>query len=608
MNEHIRDYCKSFIESNTSPQFGVFIKGSWGCGKTFFINELIKGLEESARKRVIYLSLFAVGSSDEIDYKLFEAVHPVLASKLPKYAKMVMRAIIKNQIPGVSVFADLIEDKDCQEKLKDECLADNRIIIVDDFERSSMKPRDILGYFSPLISETNNRVLFVGNEDELSKTESFRNEKEKTIGAEFSIQADLDDALSDFFNDIPFADNEKPIIYDSIKRIVKIVGCENLRIVREALYNLDLFLDCLPEDCLSVEKCIVDSFFVLFIQKNLGQITVDDLNDCLHAYYNKKLSYKDYVTAKQNNKDQYWDIPFPHEEQKFFSDDTWKKVVFNGFFERDMLTTEFSAVKDVRVRQKERNLYRLYNWVFMDSSEFRKIVVETQNEFDDGKYNHPGEIIHYYSMMTNFIELGLLPTKKDELNDQVLRIVDQNVAPFDIGSWEHMISSGFYGNYGFGNLDNDDMKEMLGIIKVNCTKALEDEAKRTLLSYINHLPDEFDEFNKLIRNESSFEFEYLPLLSLVDITAFYEKIKSLRSELIDSLLYSFESRYDRGRAIDAKYYAADYENLKSVLGFVERDLNDVETLYNPRAILLLNAKKRLEKMCELLSGDNNPDL
>ena len=252
MNEHIRNYCNSFIKSNTSPQFAVLIKGPWGCGKTFFIKNLIDELEESIRKKVIYLSLFAVGSSDEIDYKLFEAVHPILSSNLPKYSKMVFRAIIKNRIPVASILTEIDDDSDVQKKLVDDCSTDDRIIIVDDFERSSMKPCDILGYFSSLITETNNRVLFIGNEDAFSEINSFRKEKEKTIGAEFSIQADLDAALSVFFNDIPFIENEVSIIEDSIKKIVKIVGCENLRIVREALYNLDLFLDCLPDDCLSV--------------------------------------------------------------------------------------------------------------------------------------------------------------------------------------------------------------------------------------------------------------------------------------------------------------------------------------------------------------------
>ena len=94
MNEHIRDYYKSFIESNTIPQFAVFIKGYHG-RLTFE-----RGGGISFHPAVI-------------------AVHLVLSSKIQKYAKMVMRAIIKNRIPGASVFTELIEDRDRQDKLID---------------------------------------------------------------------------------------------------------------------------------------------------------------------------------------------------------------------------------------------------------------------------------------------------------------------------------------------------------------------------------------------------------------------------------------------------------------------------------------------------------
>ena len=90
MNEHIRDYYKSFIESNTI----LFIKGYHG-RLTFE-----RGGGISFHPAVI-------------------AVHLVLSSKVQKYAKMVMRAIIKNRIPGASVFTELIEDRDRQDKLID---------------------------------------------------------------------------------------------------------------------------------------------------------------------------------------------------------------------------------------------------------------------------------------------------------------------------------------------------------------------------------------------------------------------------------------------------------------------------------------------------------
>ena len=42
MNEHIKEYCEQFIESQSKPEFALFIKGKWGVGKTYFINELLE--------------------------------------------------------------------------------------------------------------------------------------------------------------------------------------------------------------------------------------------------------------------------------------------------------------------------------------------------------------------------------------------------------------------------------------------------------------------------------------------------------------------------------------------------------------------------------------
>jgi hypothetical protein len=32
MNEHIHQYCLDYIKTKTKPEFGILIKGSWGCG------------------------------------------------------------------------------------------------------------------------------------------------------------------------------------------------------------------------------------------------------------------------------------------------------------------------------------------------------------------------------------------------------------------------------------------------------------------------------------------------------------------------------------------------------------------------------------------------
>ena len=83
MNEHIKDYCEKFIESEENPMYAVFINGKWGTGKTYFINKLLtkykKGNENNKsvieESQIIKISLFGVKSSEEIDLKIYQAIH-----------------------------------------------------------------------------------------------------------------------------------------------------------------------------------------------------------------------------------------------------------------------------------------------------------------------------------------------------------------------------------------------------------------------------------------------------------------------------------------------------------------------------------------------------
>ncbi len=594
MNEHISNYCKSFIESNTSPQFAVFIKGKWGSGKTFFIKKLINELPKP--EKVIYISLFSVKSSDEIDYKLFEAVHPVLSSSLPKYSKLVFRTLIKNRIPYSDIIKELSDSSQKVEVNLDDLMYDDRIIIVDDFERSSLNAGDILGYFSFLISDTNNRVLFVGNEDEVSDWDKFKAIKEKTIGAEFTLKCDLDGALQSFFNDIPFDSDEATVIDKAIRNVIDVIDCENLRIVREALYNLDLFLDCLPDNYLSIEENVISSFLLLFIHKSLGLISRENVSECLHAFFEKKMSFPVFVETKRKDKEGFWDYPLLYENHRLFSNETWTKIVFDGFYDKASLTSEFLIVYEKKLKQKESNLYKLFGWFYMDASEFKNILETVQKEFSDGYYIHPGEIIHYSSLMLQFCKQALLPFSFDEIKKRVLEVVNERISPMSKGDWDRMLSSGFYGNYGFGDLNDKEIAELLDVIKNKCIAAFDLEAKLILEECIDNLPMTIRKLCEIIRNESDYDYASVPLLSLIDVDVFHERVKALRSTDIESIVYALESRYKNFAGYFKQAYIADYHNLKKLVAHVEYDLNCVEKLFNPRAAFLFSWHSHMEKI------------
>lgn len=56
MNENIKKFLDGYMK-NADPQYAVMLTGHWGCGKTFFVDQWMKGLEKAGedREEVIYL-------------------------------------------------------------------------------------------------------------------------------------------------------------------------------------------------------------------------------------------------------------------------------------------------------------------------------------------------------------------------------------------------------------------------------------------------------------------------------------------------------------------------------------------------------------------------
>ena len=79
-NLQVFEYLRTFCDSARPPQFAVLIKGKWGSGKTWFIEELCKKLVED-NINVLRISLYGLSSISEIDSQFFRLLHPILGSK-----------------------------------------------------------------------------------------------------------------------------------------------------------------------------------------------------------------------------------------------------------------------------------------------------------------------------------------------------------------------------------------------------------------------------------------------------------------------------------------------------------------------------------------------
>lgn len=97
MNEDIEKFLDGYLV-NSDPQYAVFLKGNWGCGKTFFINKWL----ESYKKKIpadqvlepVMVSLYGLSEIKQVKDALNRVLCPILYGKVAKTGKALFEVSI----------------------------------------------------------------------------------------------------------------------------------------------------------------------------------------------------------------------------------------------------------------------------------------------------------------------------------------------------------------------------------------------------------------------------------------------------------------------------------------------------------------------------------
>ena len=265
-NENAKNFlCNTYLQSDLPPKFAILIKGKWGCGKTYFIDNLLeKHYGKNYRKDdVIWVSLYGLSDINQIQRKIYETCHPILTNRMTKLAFNFAKSALKfssgvdfdgDKNNDLSIDLSLPEIEDEEKKI-----SSKKLIVIDDLERCSIPPEQILGYFSEYILEKNLKAVFIGNTEEIltkandETKNNFEKIKEKVIGFEFLIEPEFENAVSKFCEELKLQKFES-----NIKEICLYV-CEklkfqNLRVVRQSLYYLKQLFSLFSEEEINEHK------------------------------------------------------------------------------------------------------------------------------------------------------------------------------------------------------------------------------------------------------------------------------------------------------------------------------------------------------------------
>lgn len=225
MNENIINSLEQYVK-DINPQYAILLSGSWGCGKTHFIEAWIKQyntshiITESSKftfrknkssiiLKPIKVSLFGLQTNAELIEAINRELSPVVFN-LKKYgliaAKVISRVTLKAdaiggfQSPIEAEFSALDTLFPANEDIS---IKGEKIIVLDDIERCKIPTAELFGFIDLLLHKYQCKIIIIGDETKYNGEKNIYDQyKEKIIGQTLVVQKDANAAFEVFTKEL----------------------------------------------------------------------------------------------------------------------------------------------------------------------------------------------------------------------------------------------------------------------------------------------------------------------------------------------------------------------------------------------------------------------
>lgn len=212
------------------------LRGKWGVGKTYSWNKILEDAnrrDQISRKRYVYLSLFGIGSLDELRFSLFEhSIDRALIGKQPTLdtfrdnAAQLSVSLGRKAWKLASSTPFMRAVSPALEALSFFSIRDT-LICLDDLERrnDTLSGRNVLGLVSLLKEQRNCKVVLLLNDGETG-LDDFEKYREKVVDVEL-----LFDPTAKECSEIAFEGADP--LYRSIGDLSEKLGITNIRTLKK---------------------------------------------------------------------------------------------------------------------------------------------------------------------------------------------------------------------------------------------------------------------------------------------------------------------------------------------------------------------------------------
>lgn len=564
-NDAIHDFLQHYYQLPFPPQYAVLVKGKWGSGKTWFVQESLKRLKASGG-RGLYVSLYGLSSFQHIEDELFRRLHPVMGSKGMGLASRVVKGFVKGTLrldwdgdgrdDGTATVG--IPDLNLPEYLRNTA---GLILVFDDVERCSIPINNLLGYINHFVEHDGQKVVLVANEDEILDLEdtkdpgkAYRRIKEKLIGKTFEVEPELDSAVDVFVKEIgstaahDILARNRPLIRD----LYTASAYRNLRHLRQALLDYARLVDALDEGARHHDELVAElltTFLVYSFEIKSGAMQPSDLLRLMDGFI-KAFNSRD----EDDSNDPYARLVAKHAG---FSplDSSFPVELWERFFSTGLLDAA-GIQKAVRnspyfASTEQPDWARLWHAYDLRDEEVETLLATVSTRFDRREYGDILAVRHVAGLLLHFADIGLYPVPKAEIlqaafaNVDALKAGGQLNSPADaaFGDWD----SG--GGLGFFAKDTPEFKRLTEHIKQRTAEAAEERYPAQAEELLGLMGDDIGKFCRSLipgSHEDS-RYAWTPILRYMNADAFVQTLSELSAHDTRRVTHTLEKRYQGGR-------------------------------------------------------------
>lgn len=546
VNRHIQEYLTFFLDREKEPNFAVLITGPWGIGKTFLVKRYLGRYCERTGKKYLYVSLYGLGSIDEINTAVVEAMYPLAANKGVKIVGKLLNSGLKKFIdPPELKYTDFVD------KLGD------RIIVFDDLERCEMSASAVLGYVNQFVEHDTCSVVVLANEAEIDNGAEYFRVKEKVVGKTLAISPSLDEALDYFVDRIANAEL-KTFLKENIQDLAAVYNASethNLRILFQVIADFERLWDAVLPDFRSSREAmrhVLQLVSALSFELRSGGIVDADLADRHSNWISASFGRSEDPPSK-------WAVAC----RKYASVDLSSPVLSDEVLHDILVRGEVKAgeinaclaLSSFFVGDMEPAWRTLWYAFSRSDEQTAKAHTEFSKDFADRAFRDPGVVLHAFGLKLWLADMQLDATDRAEakrqcetyLEDLVKQGKIEPLAPGVV----YMTDTG-YGGLGFHEVDSAEFKELHQTYLDLRRKSYEASLPRVAETLLLEMVEDPDLFGRriTITGGSDQRYAHIPIFAALDPDRFAERLLELHPGAQQTVAGALLSRYAHGELTD----------------------------------------------------------